>query len=153
MKLGKKGYRILVVACFSAAGGALGLGAITFVYADGAAYLTNDPAACANCHVMQEQYDGWTRSSHRAVAVCNDCHAPHDFFGKYATKATNGFFHSLYFTIGGFHEPIAITERNRRVTENACRYCHAPIVESIDAHTGGEAVECIRCHRSAGHLH
>lgn len=29
-------------------GVALGLGAFTFVYARGASYLTNDPAACAN---------------------------------------------------------------------------------------------------------
>jgi cytochrome c nitrite reductase small subunit len=153
MKLGRPSYRFLVVACFAAAGGALGLMATTFVYADGAAYLTNDPKACANCHIMQEQFDGWTRSSHRSVAVCNDCHAPHDFVGKYATKAKNGFFHSWYFTLGGFHEPIQITEGNRRITEGACRHCHAGVVDSIDAHPKGETLECIRCHRSVGHLH
>jgi nitrate/TMAO reductase-like tetraheme cytochrome c subunit len=27
---------------------------------------------------MREQFDGWLRASHRAVAVCNDCHTPHD---------------------------------------------------------------------------
>ena len=27
-----------------------GIGGYTFVYAKGASYLTNDPAACANCH-------------------------------------------------------------------------------------------------------
>jgi cytochrome c nitrite reductase small subunit len=70
---------------------ALGVGAYTFVYARGASYLTNDPTACVNCHVMREQLDGWLASSHRAVAVCNDCHAPHDLVGKYATKAVNGF--------------------------------------------------------------
>ncbi len=80
----------------------LGIGGYTFVYARGASYLTNDPAACANCHIMREQFDGWQRSSHRSVAVCNDCHAPHDFVGKYTTKATNGFWHSFYFTTGGF---------------------------------------------------
>jgi cytochrome c nitrite reductase small subunit len=36
----------------------VGLGLYTFVYAKGASYLTNDPAACVNCHVMNEQYDG-----------------------------------------------------------------------------------------------
>ena len=56
----------------------VGLGLYTFVYARGASYLTNDPAACANCHVMSEQYDGWLKSSHHAVAVCNDCHTPHN---------------------------------------------------------------------------
>jgi cytochrome c nitrite reductase small subunit len=65
-----------------AAGLLLGLGGYTFVYARGASYLTNDPQACVNCHVMREQFDGWQRSSHRRAAVCNDCHAPHDLFGK-----------------------------------------------------------------------
>ncbi len=76
------------------AGLTLGLGIFTFVYAKGGAYLTNDPAACANCHVMQEQYQGWLKGSHRSAAVCNDCHAPAGFIGKYATKAINGYFHS-----------------------------------------------------------
>ena len=32
---------------------AAGLGGYTFVYARGGSYLTNDPAACTNCHIMQ----------------------------------------------------------------------------------------------------
>ena len=63
---------------------------------------------------MREQFDGWQRSSHRSVAVCNDCHAPHDFIGKYMTKGTNGFWHSFYFTTGRFPDPIQITPRNAR---------------------------------------
>ena len=53
-----------------------GLGMYTFIYAKGASYLTNNPAACANCHIMQEHYDGWVKASHRSVAGCNDCHTP-----------------------------------------------------------------------------
>jgi cytochrome c nitrite reductase small subunit len=133
---------------------ALGIGAYTLVYARGLSYMTNDPRACVNCHVMREQYDGWVVSSHRSVAVCNDCHAPHDILGKYATKAINGFWHSLAFTTGRFHEPIRIGARNRRVTEGACRDCHQAIVEAIDAHPAkGERIDCVRCHRSVGHLH
>lgn len=69
----------------------MGVVGYTFVYAKGASYLTNDPKACANCHVMQDYYDAWIKSSHRAVAVCNDCHAPHDnMVRKYYVKADNG---------------------------------------------------------------
>ena len=137
-----------------AIGVAVGLGAYTFVYARGASYLTNDPNACVNCHVMREQFDGWIVSSHRAVAVCNDCHAPHDPVGKYVTKAINGFWHSVAFTTARFHEPIEIGARNRTVTEGACRHCHAEIVEAIDARPRrDEPIDCIRCHRSVGHLH
>ena len=71
-------------------GAVLGLGLFTFGYARGSAYLTNDPAACANCHIMSEHFAAWTKSSHRQVATCNDCHTPHSFLGKYATKARTG---------------------------------------------------------------
>lgn len=135
-------------------GAAAGLGGFTFIYARGGSYLTNDPAACANCHVMREQYEAWSRSSHHAVAVCNDCHAPHDFLGKYWTKARNGYNHSLAFTTGNFHEPIQITAKNREITEAACRTCHEDVVQAIDAvHPRDERMSCIRCHESVGHMH
>ena len=139
-----------------AVGFAIAVGLYTFIYAKGYSYFSNDPNSCANCHVMNEQLAGWDKSSHRSVATCNDCHTPHDLFGKYYTKASNGFWHSYYFTTGGFHEPIEITDRNRRVTEQACRSCHQPMVDAIspageDAHSG--EMSCIRCHRSVGHMH
>jgi cytochrome c nitrite reductase small subunit len=136
-------------------GVAVGIGGYTFGYARGASYLTNDPAACANCHVMGEQYAGWLKSSHHAVAVCNDCHTPPGLIPKYLNKASNGFWHSFYFTTGNFPDPIRIRPRNRRVTEAACRKCHQEIVESIDVAHGtlraGEPVECLHCHNSVGH--
>src|SRR5688500_19495968 len=114
-----------------AIGLATGVGLYTFVYAKGYSYLSNNPGSCANCHVMREQYDGWQKSSHHTVATCNDCHTPPDFFGKYAVKASNGFWHSYYFTLGGFHEPIQIKGSNLKVAEQSCRYCHHQMVESI----------------------
>lgn len=135
-------------------GVAAGLGFFTFGYAKGASYLTNNPSACANCHVMQAHYDDWRHSSHRSVAVCNDCHTPPGLVPKYVVKAKNGFWHSFYFTLGGFHEPIRITEGNRRVTEQACRKCHSAIVEAIDPHPtdDSDATSCIRCHSTVGHM-
>lgn len=134
-----------------AVGGAVGIAGFTFVYARGASYLTNDPAACGNCHIMQGELSGWSRGSHRAVAVCNDCHAPHDFFGKYATKVINGWNHSTAFTFGGFAEPIQMNARNRAITEGACRYCHGELTHALDA-VSGEPVTCTRCHAHVGHL-
>jgi cytochrome c nitrite reductase small subunit len=128
-----------------------GVGTFTFVYARGYSYLGNDPAACANCHVMHEQYDGWAKSSHRAVATCNDCHTPANPVGKYYTKAKNGFWHSFYFTVG-WHDPIQITPADRRITEGACRHCHDEMVDAIE-HGGlaGGQTPCLRCHNSVGH--
>jgi len=144
----------LVILVGAAIGLLLGIGGYTFLYARGGSYLTNDPAACANCHIMREQFEGWQRSSHRGVAVCNDCHAPHDLIGKYTTKARNGFWHSFYFTTGTFPEPIRITPVNARITEGACRTCHADIVEAIDAAPRpDQPLRCVSCHRNVGHLH
>jgi cytochrome c nitrite reductase small subunit len=135
-------------------GVAIGIGGYTFVYARGASYLTDNPAACANCHVMREQLDGWTASSHRAVAVCNDCHTPHTVLGKYTTKTVNGFWHSFAFTTNRFPEPIRIGARNRAVTEAACRACHREVVDAIDAHRRpADRLTCLGCHQSVGHLH
>jgi cytochrome c nitrite reductase small subunit len=131
----------------------IGLGGYTFLYAKGASYLTDNPRACANCHIMQEQYDGWIKASHRAAAACNDCHTPRGFFAKYAAKASNGFWHSFAFTTGRFPEPLRIGTRNRAITEQACRTCHRHIVDAIEGpHTNGTKLSCIRCHSEAGHL-
>lgn len=132
-----------------------GLGAFTFGYGDGAAYLSSDPRGCANCHIMQSHYDSWLKSSHQHVAVCNDCHLPHHPIGKWVTKADNGFFHSLAFTTGNFHEPITIKQRNRDVTQAACLHCHSDFVNHMlpsgSQGPGGDMLSCIHCHSSVGH--
>jgi|SRR6476661_3453356 cytochrome c nitrite reductase small subunit len=146
--------RPAAIASLVVLGTAVGLGIYTFVYAKGWSYLTNDPKACANCHVMTEQYEGWLKASHRSVAVCNDCHVPHNFVGKYYTKASHGFWHSFYFTTQTFHEPIRETPSSRRVTEAACRRCHEATVQAMGtpAHAGSKGISCIRCHGSVGHM-
>jgi cytochrome c nitrite reductase small subunit len=130
---------------------AIGLGLYTFVYAKGYAYLTNNPEACANCHVMQDYYSGWITSSHHTVAKCNDCHTPHNFVGKYAIKATNGFFHSLAFTSGRYPDNIRIKGYNHSVTEGTCKTCHAELTSSILGVHGGKDISCISCHFNVGH--
>jgi cytochrome c nitrite reductase small subunit len=97
--------------------------------------MTNDPQACANCHVMNEQYDGWIKSSHRSVAVCNDCHVPHNVVAKYATKASNGFWHSYYFTTGSFPEPIRALPASRAIAEVNCRRCLTIVTAMGTPHT------------------
>jgi cytochrome c nitrite reductase small subunit len=146
-----KKSRFLPFIAAAAAGTAVGVISFTFAYSEGGSYLTNDPTACTNCHVMQEQFDGWLQSSHRSVATCNDCHAPHDVVGKYVTKARNGWAHSLAFTLGGFPDELQITASNLDVTEGACRYCHADLVEAVDGGDGSEPRPCTTCHSDVGH--
>lgn len=143
---------VLWIAVALAVGLATGLGIFTFVYAQGASYLTNDPAACANCHVMNEQYSAWMKGSHANVAVCNDCHTPSGLIPKYWTKAQNGFFHSLAFTTGWFPDNIQIHGRNLEIARNACSKCHAELTERMQAtRVHREKVDCIQCHNQVGH--
>ena len=144
---------ILLAAVF--VGVLIGVGAYTFVYAKGYSYLTDDPQACANCHVMQNHFDAWTRASHRSVAVCNDCHTPPGLVPKYWTKAQNGFRHSFYFTTGRYPDPLRMTPRNHDVTEQACRKCHGELTLAIDpshADGGRGGLTCTGCHNDVGHI-
>ena len=129
-----------------------GVGLFTFGYGKGYSYLMSNPTTCTNCHIMQANYDSWEHSSHHHVAVCNDCHLPHDVVGHLLTEADNGFNHSLAFTLENFHEPIQIKPRNRRVTQNACLDCHATTVhQMMPTMPGGEVPLCVHCHKDVGH--
>ena len=137
-----------------------GAGTFTFGYGKGASYLSNRPEGCANCHVMQDHFESWQRSSHHTVAVCNDCHLPHNFVGKWVTKSDNGFFHSLAFTLQDYHEPLRIKPRNRRVTQNTCLHCHKDFVHALLLPTSDdgsttvteqETLSCVHCHADVGH--
>lgn len=132
----------------------IGVAGFTAYYAGFTKYFGDDPATCAQCHAMEEQYDGWLTGSHRDVATCNDCHAPYDsVVVKYANKAENGFMHALKFTFGNYEENITIRPHNRAVTEATCLKCHQEMVDPIVHGSAyrGETLSCIRCHDGVGH--
>lgn len=144
-----KQSRIAIAALALTGGGLFGATIYGFTFAEGASYLSNDPAACVNCHIMRPQYDAWSKSSHHAVATCNDCHVPQDLVGKYLTKMEHGYRHSKGFTLQNFHEPIRITDGSLRIVEANCLRCHQPFVaQTLDA---GHDMGCIRCHAGIGH--
>lgn len=132
-------------------GGVFGLGLFTTSYAEGTSYLSDDPASCRNCHVMNDVYDAWSRGPHKAVATCNDCHIPNAFPDKYIVKALNGFNHSMAFTLQNFPEPIRITPFNKTVALANCRVCHGGFVSLVDHEGQSDQEDCTRCHASTGH--
>jgi cytochrome c nitrite reductase small subunit len=129
----------------------VGVGGYTFIYARGASYLTNDPAACANCHVMREYFSAWRKSSHRSAAVCNDCHTPPGLVSKFVVKARNGFWHSYYFTTGAYPDNIQIAPGNHDVAEASCQKCHEALTQVMAPGSTGHPTGCVRCHGSVGH--
>ena len=136
-----------------AVGVAAGLGAYTFRYGEGLSYFSTDPRACANCHIMNDEYASWTKGPHHGAARCVDCHLPHAFVPKYLAKADNGYRHSKGFTFLDFHEPIQITPGNARILQHNCERCHEDFVHDIvrGGDRGGEPSQCVHCHRGVGH--
>lgn len=144
---------VIAIVAAVAAGLLIGLGGFTFHYAEGLSYFSTDPKACANCHIMRSQYDGWQKASHHGAATCIDCHLPQDLFGKYFAKASNGWHHSKGFTLQDFEEPIRIKPRNSAILQDNCLRCHEPMVHGLvaGARTDRDAVLCVHCHASVGH--
>ena len=132
-------------------GGVVGLGVYTFAYAEGTSYLSDDPKACVNCHVMRDVYNAWNHSSHKNVATCNDCHIPHEFPSKYIVKAIDGFKHSAAFTLNNFAEPIRISPLSRQVVEHNCLACHSNMAFNLNHIGQSEPEDCLRCHARVGH--
>ena len=124
-------------------------------------YLSSDPTACINCHVMDSYYASWQRSSHSQWATCVDCHLPaKNYVDKYLSKARDGWNHSVAFTMDTYGKRMLITEDgSRRVQENCIR-CHSAhsqtMVKGSDGYYayGSESLgvrKCWDCHRLVPH--
>ena len=139
---------LLVVLIVLVVGVLAGLGSYTFVYARGYSYLSDDPQACLNCHVMRDNYRSWSVSSHRTVE-CNGCHVPHDLVGKYLVKGEHGFAHSWAFT---FTQPqnIRIKQSSLDVVQENCVECHRDSIDRTFLIVDRDR-RCTKCHPEAGH--
>lgn len=137
----------------------IGHGLFTFVYAKGFSYMSDDPAACKNCHVMNQVYESWSRGGHQHVATCNDCHVPHNFVGKWMMKAESGLHHGYAFTFKDNPVSFSATQKSKQIVQDNCITCHKEYAaHSIDATfkagaSGGEPLDCVSCHRQVGHAH
>jgi cytochrome c nitrite reductase small subunit len=151
--LGEQGNTRGVIVLAVLLGLLAGIGGFTFLYAEGLSYMSDDPKVCVNCHIMQPQFDSWQKASHHTVATCVECHLPQGFFGKYYSKAENGYHHSVAFTLQNFHEPIMIKQKSGRILQDNCLHCHGGLVHEQIARAaeGADEVQCVHCHRSVGH--
>lgn len=137
-----------------------GLGFYIVRIANATSYLSDEPEACINCHVMNTQYASWQHSSHRRVTNCNDCHVPHNnVFNKYFFKAKDGLRHATMFTLRLEPQVIMIKEAGKGAVHDNCIRCHGkllevPHLEALPA-SGYYAIrtgrDCTACHRSTPH--
>lgn len=123
-------------------------------------YLSNDPSACVNCHIMAPYYATWTHSSHSRVANCNDCHVPHDsFVRKWFFKAKDGLRHAAIFTMRKEPQVIQALDASATVIMENCIRCHEQLnTEFVGTGklaysdvTCGKGKACWDCHRNVPH--
>lgn len=156
--LPSKNSRWRSVAVFSIAV-ILGFAAFTAKEAEVISYLSDDPQACVNCHVMTPVYNSWMHSSHREWASCNDCHVPHNnVFNQYYFKAKDGLYHASIFTLRAEPEVIFMREESEKVVQNNCLRCHVQQVTEtkyvgwIDSHMSNRTDRtCWSCHKEVPH--
>ena len=125
-------------------------------------YLSKDPKACINCHVMNTEYATWQHSSHARDVTCVQCHLPTDgFIKKYMSKARDGFNHTIAFTFDTFDHAIKISDDGARRVQENCISCHKSITSTIvsnadkyhnfDTPFVKNGRKCWSCHRDVPH--
>lgn len=140
----------LQLAMFGLAGVLIGMALYLVRLSNLTSYLSDDPRACINCHIMNPEYATWQHSSHARAAHCNDCHVPHDnVFNKYRFKAEDGLRHSAMFTLRLEPQVIAARPEARRVIQENCVRCHGD--QLIHTNLVIESRVCIDCHREVPH--
>ncbi len=137
----------------------VGLLLLTLHLARATSYLSDDPAACVNCHVMAPYYATWERGSHGRVATCNDCHIPHDnIINSYLFKAADGMRHSYVFTFRLEPQVIRIKQAGKDAVQQNCIRCHQDLIHPISLRAiSGQIIQregdgyCWDCHRETPH--
>ncbi len=139
--------RPLQVGIYSLAGVTVGLALMLVRIANATSYLSDEPQACINCHVMTDAYASWQRGSHGHVAVCNDCHVPHDnIAAKYAFKGRDGLKHSYVFTKGSTPQVLGLSAGAIPAVQANCVRCHEHQVMMVRVAGSGER-RCWDCHQ------
>lgn len=136
-----------------------GLGFFMAKEASLVSYMSDDPLACVNCHVMTPMYNSWMHSSHREQASCNDCHVPHNnVFNKYYFKAKDGLLHASVFTARAEPEVMFMREESEEVVQNNCIRCHVQQVTQVkydgwlkDHKESRTERKCWSCHQELPH--
>ena len=129
----------------------IALGFFVFV-TDAPAYGGSAPQTCANCHVMDSQYENWYHAPHAKFTECVDCHLPHEnVVAYYLEKGRQGAKDVYAFTTGNIPVAIRASQRSKAIIQSNCLRCHQATVESIVMGTQPSDRNCWDCHRNVAH--
>ncbi|RDU72625.1 cytochrome c nitrite reductase small subunit [Helicobacter anseris] len=149
--------KTLIILAVLVVGFVFGVGCFTFFNAKGLSYLSNDSSACNNCHVMNEVYDDYAKSSHKNVAQCGDCHLPHSFVRKWVAKAQSGIGHMIAFTFDkNLPAHFEANKNTQKWVQENCISCHQDYVKNVidptlKAQHQDNSLRCVSCHKDTGH--
>jgi cytochrome c nitrite reductase small subunit len=124
-----------------------------FVYVtDAPAYGGSAPETCANCHVMDSQYENWYHAPHQKFTACVDCHLPHEnVVAYYLEKGRQGAKDVYTFTTGTVPVAIRASEKSKDIIQSNCVRCHQKTVESVVMGAQPFDRSCWECHRDVSH--
>ena len=130
---------------------ALAMGYFAFV-TDAVSYGGSAPETCANCHVMDSQYESWYHGAHENWAKCTDCHLPHDNFAVYYAEKGRQVAKDVYaFVTGNIPLAIRASDKTKGIVQENCIHCHEDSVESIVIGAQPFDRYCWDCHRDIAH--
>jgi cytochrome c nitrite reductase small subunit len=105
------------------------------------------PEFCAQCHVMEAEYENWFHSGGHRRLKCIDCHLPNDNAARHITwKGYEGMWDVFAFYSGRVPETIKLSESGAVILQENCRRCHEETVAKIN-----EDRNCWQCHRRLSH--
>lgn len=119
---------------------------------DAPAYGGSNPETCANCHVMDSQYENWYHAPHEKFTKCVDCHLPHEnIVAYYLEKGRQGAKDVYAFTTGNIPVQIRASEKTKGIIQSNCVRCHEDTVETVMM--GAQTFDryCWDCHRNVSH--
>ncbi len=130
----------------------IALGFFVFV-TDAPAYGGSAPETCANCHVMDSQYENWYHAPHEKFTECVDCHLPHEnIVVYYLEKGRQGAKDVYAFTTGNI--PVAIRASDKDQGNHSDRTACAAIEDTVETIVmGAQPFDryCWDCHRNVSH--
>lgn len=107
------------------------------------------PEFCAQCHVMETQYENWFHNGGHRRLKCIDCHLPNDNMARHLTyKGYDGMWDAFVFYSGRVPETITLSAHGAALLQENCRRCHEETVAKIN-----EDRNCWQCHRRLSHRH
>ena len=123
-------------------------------------FISDNPSACVNCHIMTPYYATWSHSSHGRDATCNDCHVPHQNLAVYyGFKAMDGLKHTAYFLAHAERQAPKAEDLTGQVVMDNCIRCHTQLNQEFvttgrkgymqQQREGGKV--CWDCHRNVPH--